>query len=131
ARTVAARGRPVGVEVMAAGELPPGWRGKNHALWRGAADAREDYVLFVDADLRVGPECVARAVGAAERARADLYTFLPRIEACTAAERAVQPLVAQLVIAWLPPREVNDPARPRAGACGPFLLFRRAAYEAI
>src|SRR5450432_4148811 len=32
-------------------ELPPGWVGKNHAVWLGAQTAKEPWLLFTDADV--------------------------------------------------------------------------------
>lgn len=123
--------RAAGAEVVPAGELPPGWLGKNHALWVGVRGADEDYLLFVDADVRVRPDCVGRLVGAAERQGADLLSIMPRIEARTFWERAAQALIAQLVYAWLPARDINDPRRRAAAAMGPLMLFRRTAYRRV
>jgi hypothetical protein len=46
-------------------------------------------------------------------------------------EQAVQLVVAQMICAWLPARAANDPGSPAAVGTGPFLLFRRAAYDRI
>jgi cellulose synthase/poly-beta-1,6-N-acetylglucosamine synthase-like glycosyltransferase len=119
------------VELVASPPPPAGWLGKNHALFVGTRGAEEPWLLFVDADTRVAPECVARAVGSALDRGADLLTIVPRIEARSFWERAVQPIVAGLICAWLPAREINDPSKRAAAAIGPFMLFRRSAYERI
>jgi cellulose synthase/poly-beta-1,6-N-acetylglucosamine synthase-like glycosyltransferase len=119
------------LEVVEAGPLPDGWRGKNHAAWIGARGAAEDFVLFADADLRVGPDCLARALATAQRAGADLLCLVPRMVTIGFWEEVVQALVAQLIVVWLPAADVNDPAKRRAAGTGPFMLFRRGAYERI
>ena len=123
--------RSAGVELVAADAPPPGWLGKNHALFVGTRGAEEPWLLFVDADTRVAPDCLARAMGAALDRRADLLTMIPRIEALSFWERAVQPMIAGLIVASLPARDVNDPGKRAAAGIGPFMLFRRAAYERI
>ena len=43
-------------------ELPAGWLGKNHALYRGAQQARGTILLFTDADIVMEPSTLSRAV---------------------------------------------------------------------
>jgi len=38
------------VRLLLAPELPPGWVGKNNAVWTGAIQAQGDWLLFTDAD---------------------------------------------------------------------------------
>jgi glycosyltransferase involved in cell wall biosynthesis len=130
AARAAASGDPR-LEVVAAPPLPPGWLGKSHALWSGAQDAEAEWLLFADADLRVEPEAIGRAIAAGVRRDAALVTVLPRVVAESFWEVAAQVQIATYVIAWIPSREVNDPASPRSVGIGPFLLFRRSAYQEI
>jgi hypothetical protein len=120
--------------VLQAGPLPPGWLGKNHALDVGvsvSAGAGAEWILFVDADMRVSPTCLSRAVAAAEARRADLLTMLPRLEAHSFWELAAQTLAVHVILLSLDSHAVNDPASPRAAAFGPFMLFRASAYARI
>jgi cellulose synthase/poly-beta-1,6-N-acetylglucosamine synthase-like glycosyltransferase len=120
------------IETTNIAQLPRGWLGKNYALWRGTAGATEDWFLFLDADVRVSPSCVARAVAAAERSSADLFTMVTRVETLGFWEVAVQPVIAHCFALFFDPVKVSSPAYPRVvGACGPFLLFRRGAYESL
>ncbi len=119
------------VELLRLSDLPDGWLGKNHALWRGAAGVDAEWLLFVDADLRVEPRCIARAVATARRLGADLLTIVPRFDTPTFWETAVQTVIAHAIVTTLDVRAVNAPASARAAAIGPFLLFRREAYERI
>jgi glycosyltransferase involved in cell wall biosynthesis len=119
------------IELVSAGELPAGWLGKNHALHQGVQGAREPYLLFVDADLRVGEDALMHAVAAAMRCEVDLLSMVPTVEAVTFWELCVQPLVTQVICAFVPVDRVHDPDRKEGAAIGPFMLFRRTAYEQI
>jgi glycosyltransferase involved in cell wall biosynthesis len=119
------------VELLTAGELPRGWLGKNHALHVGTRDTDAQWILFLDADVRVTPTCLPRAVAAAERLAADLLTMLPRLEARSFWEVAAQTVALHAILLSLDAHAVNDAGSPRAAAFGPFMLFRRAAYERI
>jgi glycosyltransferase involved in cell wall biosynthesis len=120
------------VETMRIDALPAGWLGKTHALWRGTRGATEDWLLFLDADVRVDPSCIARAVAAAERRKADLLTMVIRLETLGFWEIAIQSVIAHSLLLLFDPAMINSPAYPRAvTAFGPFMLVRRQAYESI
>lgn len=50
------------LKVLRIDDLPAGWLGKNHALWRGASQARGSLLLFTDADIVMEPTVLSRAV---------------------------------------------------------------------
>ncbi len=50
------------LHVLEIDELPPGWMGKSHALFTGAAFARGEYLVFTDADVVMEKTTIARAV---------------------------------------------------------------------
>ena len=59
-----------GATVVAAPDLPPGWVGKPHACWIGAAATTAPVLVFLDADVRPGPHLLdglAAAVAAERR----------------------------------------------------------------
>ena len=124
--------REWGAEVISAGELPEGWLGKNHACWAGTRAARdEEFFWFVDADLRVEPDCLTHLVAAAQRHDAALVSLMPRVETLSFWEDVAQALVVQIIYAWLPARDINDPKHKAAAATGPCMLFRASAYTQI
>ncbi|WP_138756621.1 glycosyltransferase [Modestobacter altitudinis] len=112
---------------------PPaaGWLGKPNACAVGAAAAGDvDVLAFVDADVRLEPDALARAVAVLDDAGLDLVSPWPRQLAGSAAERLVQPLQQWLWGTLLPLRLAERSPRPSlAAANGQFLVVRRAAYD--
>lgn len=112
--------------------LPEGWLGKPWACQRAARHATGDVLLFIDADVRIAPCAVSRAVGYLEREEVGLLSGFGRMVMVTLGERVLQPVVAGMILAGNPLAEVNAPDNPeKALANGQFLMFRRAVYEDI
>jgi cellulose synthase/poly-beta-1,6-N-acetylglucosamine synthase-like glycosyltransferase len=107
------------------------WVGKNWACSRAMANVDSAWVLFVDADVRLQPATLQRALGQAISEGADLLSLAPRLSCGCLAEWMVQPIMASLLGLGFPITATNDPADPTAFAAGPFMLFRRSAYGAI
>ena len=107
------------------------WVGKNWACSRAAEQLSSDWVLFIDADVRLQPATLARALRQAQVEQADLLSLAPRLGCGCLAEWMVQPIMASLLGLGFPIEAANDPASPVAFAAGPFMLFRRQAYERI
>ena len=63
--------------------------------------------------------------------KADLFSLAPRLVCGCLAEWMVQPIMASLLGLGFPMEQANDPESEVAFAAGPFMLFRRSAYEAI
>lgn len=120
-------------EVVQAGPRPEGehWVGKNWACTRAMEQVQSDWVLFVDADVRLKPDALRRALAQATDENADLFSLAPRLSCDCLAEWMVQPIMASLLGLGFPIEEANDPASAVAFAAGPFMLFRRTAYDAI
>lgn len=63
------------------GLLPEGWLGKVHALHHGTLQATGDYLLFMDADIRISAPLLDKAVTVCEGMDLDHLAVLPRAEA--------------------------------------------------
>jgi glycosyltransferase involved in cell wall biosynthesis len=113
-------------------ELPPDWLGKAHAMWTGAKAATGDWILFTDADVVFAPESLRRAVGFAERTRADHLVLFPTIETHNLGEAMMNAFFQLTFGTMFGPRRVADPKWKMVyvGA-GAFNLVRRSAYEAM
>jgi hypothetical protein len=111
--------------------LPEGWIGKQHACDQLGRHAQGDWLLFIDADVRLSPDCIRRALDAAADLKADLLSTFPRQITGTLAESLLVPMIHFVLLSYLPfvrMRRSNDPAA--SAACGQFILVRREAYLA-
>ena len=119
--------------LLDAGPRPVGerWVGKNWACSRAMEQVVSEWVLFMDADVRLQPAALRRALAQAMADGADLLSLAPRLSCGCLAEWLVQPIMASLLGLGFPIEAANDPASPVAFAAGPFMLFRRSTYLAI
>ena len=107
------------------------WVGKNWACSKAMEQMKSSWVLFIDADVELRPTALRRALVQAIDERADLFSVAPRLVCTCLAEWMVQPIMASLLGLGFPIVEANDPSSDVAFAAGPFMLFRRSAYDAI
>lgn len=107
---------------------PAGWLGKPHACARLTEAARHEWLLFVDADVRVEPSLLAHLATAARGV--DAVTVVPRQDTPTWAEALVVPLLHLIYTSWLPLDLVH---RVRAtsilAANGQLILVGKAAVS--
>lgn len=114
------------------GSLPAGWKGKPWALHRATRDVLAEWIVFVDADVRVHAAALSRIHSRALADGVDLVSGFGRLEMGSFWEKVIQPSVGGLIIAGNDLDAINDPARTdKVIANGQLILVRRAAYEAV
>jgi chlorobactene glucosyltransferase len=123
--------RDARVALLTGGALPGGWKGKNFACHQLSETSSGDWLLFVDADVRLAPGAIAAALDLAEARGADLLSVFPEQECGTLGEKLLIPLLSFVLLAFLPFRLLAWPDPRIAAANGQFMLFRRDAYRAI
>lgn len=119
------------LRVFDTGPLPPGWVGKNHAVWVGAQHASQPWLLFTDADAVHLPGSAARALADAAADSAAMVSYSPAQEMHSWWERALIPFIFCRLSQLYSYAAVNDPESPAAAANGQYLLISRQAYDAI
>ena len=111
-------------------EIP--WRGKNWACVNAVEKATGEYLLFIDADVRLEPDAIATAITDCQTQQADLLSCGPGIICGCLAEWLVQPVMMSCIAVGFNFEAVNDPKdTSTAFAAGPFMLFRLSAFERI
>ena len=119
------------LSVIHIADLPSGWMGKTHAMWRAAAQATGDWLLFTDADVLFKPDSVRRAMAYAEAEKADHVVLFPRMIMKRPGERMMIAFFQALFVFGHRPWKVADPeARDHMGV-GAFNMVRRPVYEAV
>ena len=130
AALAAAEGDPR-LRVVQGTERPAGWAGKAWACARAAGEAQGDWLLFIDADVRIDPDAVHALVDQAERDSLDLLSVFGRWRLDGFWERALIPTVGWFIRGAVDLDRVNAPQEPTAFANGQMILARRSAYEAV
>ena len=110
-------------------ELPAGWNGKQHACKRLAENAEQNYLLFLDADVRLQPDAIRRLRSRMDESGVDLLSAFPRQETGTWLEKWLIPMMHFILLGFLPfdrMRTHGDPSL--AAGCGQLFLTSRDAY---
>jgi len=127
----AAAARDPRIAVIHDPHLPPGWFGKNNALWQAAQRATGDWIVMTDADVVMEPDALRRAIAHAEHEGNDIQPMLPRVTVGSWGEGAVLPALTMFGFSWFSPQRARRPGSKRALGIGAFNMARRTAYFAV
>lgn len=120
------------VRLEKAPELPEGWCGKQHACYVLAQRARYPLLAFLDADVRLAPQGLARLAAFLDRSGADLVSGVPRQQTVSLLEKLLIPQIHFILLGFLPIARMRRSSHPAyAAGCGQLFLARRKAYDAI
>ena len=119
------------LRMIEAKDLPSGWCGKNFACASLAAEARGDWMLFLDADARLSKNAVRQMVAEANKRHCSFLSCWPGLILESAWERTLMPMLNFVVFTLFPAAlslRKNDPSLGLAhGAC---ILVRKDDYHA-
>jgi hypothetical protein len=120
------------LRLVEAPELPPGWCGKQHACWVLAHQARFQLLVFLDADVRLAPQALARMASFLEATHADLASGIPHQETVGFLEKLVIPLIHFVLLGFLPIARMRRTQLPSLSAgCGQLFITRRSSYDQV
>jgi glycosyltransferase involved in cell wall biosynthesis len=118
------------LHVLHLSELPAGWLGKSHALWRGAQAATGELLLFTDADVVMEPDAVQRAAAYLVREGMDHVTAAPEVRMPGALLQVFGIAFGLFFSLFARPWKARDPRSSRYVGIGAFNLVRAEAYRA-
>jgi cellulose synthase/poly-beta-1,6-N-acetylglucosamine synthase-like glycosyltransferase len=120
------------MKVISAAPLSDGWMGKPWALSQGLSHATHDYIVTVDADVRLAPDALSAMDSVLQRTGSDFLSPYPSQSAVTMSERLVQPLLQWTWMTTVPLRLAMQSSRTSlAVANGQFLIVKKSALISV
>ena len=121
------------IEIISSGDRPSdkNWVGKNWACYKGSKQLTTDWILFIDADVIIGKNCIFNALLKSCTDDIDLLSLAPKINCNCLAEWMVQPIMTSLLMLGFPIFKTNDSSNKDSFAAGPFMLFKKKSYDLI
>ncbi|MCC5829480.1 MAG: glycosyltransferase [Phycisphaeraceae bacterium] len=118
------------VRLESAPPLPSGWCGKQHACFVLAGLARHEILVFMDADVRLEPDGLARMAREMDRLETDLLSGVPRQITGTWLEKLLIPLIHTVLLGYLPMPAMRATKLVGFGAgCGQLFMAHRQSYR--
>ena len=115
---------------MAAPPIAAGWAGKAHAAHTLSTLAKHDVFCFIDADVRIGSDALARMHDFLLQTSSAIVSGFPEEITITPLEWLLLPLIQFLLLSYLPFAGLRHTNQPGFGAgCGQLQMMTRAAYR--
>lgn len=112
--------------------LPKGWLGKNFACHSLAKQAKGEFMLFLDADVRVGSNIIIDTITQLRKHNLSLLSIFPKQKMHSWGERITVPNMNFILLSLLPLVLVRSSKRPSLSAAnGQFMLFESLAYKKL
>lgn len=119
------------LRVLHVDALPPGWLGKNHALWSGSRVATGDLLLFTDADIVMDSSALARAVALLEGEGLDHLAVSPEVRMPGLLLEIFGASFGLFFSLFARPWKARDPRSAAHIGIGAFNLVRAEAYRRV
>ena len=118
------------VHCVAAPPLAHGWAGKAHAAHALAGLATCETFCFMDADVRIAPDALARMAAYMQQTQSDMISGFPEEITVTPLEWLLLPLIHFLLLGFLPFIGLRYTRMAAFGAgCGQFIMTTRRGYQ--
>jgi hypothetical protein len=118
------------LKVVRGGKVPVSWCGKQYACAQLAAQANHPMLCFMDADVVLNSDALARMAAFLKDANADLVSGVPRQTTGTFLERLLIPLIHFVLLGFLPIGRMRRSTHPSyAAGCGQLFMARADSYR--
>ena len=119
------------LKVLHIDDLPAGWTGKNHALFRAASRADGQWLLFIDSDVILQPTVLSTTLRVAIARRYDMLSLILKQETRGISESALVPIAsAAFGMAFMMGLSNSESNKCFFGN-GQYMLFDRKKYDQI
>lgn len=118
------------IKLINSNGLPEGWLGKNHACHSLSQQAKGDFFLFLDADVRLKTDLISKTLGFAVRHKLGLLSIFPKQVMRSVGEWVTVPVMNYILLTLLPlilVRKSNFISLSAAN--GQFMLFDAEIYR--
>lgn len=111
---------------------PAGWSGKQWACQQLGEAARHEELVFVDADVQVTADAIARTTALRRQLDVDLLSGFPRQRVVSFGEQLLIPQMHVILLCFLPFLLMRRTRMVAASAgCGQYMATRRSSWRAV
>ena len=120
------------IRLISSDKLPEGWLGKNFGCHSLSHQAKGDYLLFLDADVRIGNDIIQLAAAYSQKFNIGLLSIFPDQLMITRGEKMTVPIMNYILLSLLPlPLVLGSGFPSLAAANGQFMLFKNQVYKKL
>lgn len=120
------------IKVIKGKSLPESWIGKNWACYQLAENSSGDYLVFLDADVRLKRNAISSALSKLKELDVSMLSVFPTQLMKNLSEFLIVPSMNWLLLTFLPLKFVYKFSHPSfVAANGQFIVFERNAYFSI
>ncbi len=118
------------IKLIASEGLPEGWLGKNYACHSLSQKANGEFLLFLDADVRINNDIINRTIHQVKKYQLSLLSIFPKQIMKTLGEHFTVPIMNYILLTLLPLVLVRkSDFISLSAANGQFMFFRTDIYN--
>lgn len=120
------------IQLIESAELEKGWLGKNFACYQGAKKSTGKYLLFLDADVKLGNHLIYKMLGYLQHKKLNFVSVFPKQIMLSGGEKSVVPIMNYILLSLLPLFLISKTKFTSVSAAnGQFMLFDAEVYTSM